>query len=126
MPDVTYYTPMSPHHKKLFLLNSEIKTPPISKEVRIEIGVLLRELQSGKTLSEPQSKSMPSIGRRFHELRITDYENNSIWRVIYRVDKNAILICYVFNKKTRKTPKKIIDLCKERAREYDNGQRKKK
>ena len=61
---------------------------------------------------------MPSIGPGFHELRIND--KNVIWRIIYRVDPDAIIILEVFKKKTSKTPKQIIDACRKRLRDYDS------
>jgi len=60
---------------------------------------------------------MPSIGRRCHELRIAD--KGAIWRVIYRIDPDAIVIGEVFSKKTRKTPKAVIDTCIARFQQYD-------
>ena len=61
---------------------------------------------------------MPSIGLRCHELRITD--EDKIWRIIYRVDSDAIVILEVFSKKTRTTSKRIIDICKQRIKDYDS------
>jgi phage-related protein len=101
----------------LVLLHGEIKTPPFSSEARIEAGFLLRKLQRGELLSMPQSRPMPSIGARCHELRITDA--NSIWRIIYRTDEDAILILEVFNKKTVATPKNVIAVCQRRVINYD-------
>jgi phage-related protein len=60
---------------------------------------------------------MPSIGTRCHELRIVD--ENATWRVIYRIDSDAIVIGEVFSKKTPATPKAVIEACKRRFREYD-------
>lgn len=60
---------------------------------------------------------MPSIGERCHELRIRDAEKN--WRIIYRIDDDAILIVEVFNKSTRTTPKNVIDICRKRLSKYD-------
>ena len=40
---------------------------------------------------------------------------------MYRTDADAIVIAEVFPKKTGKTPKKTIDTCKARFRDYDNG-----
>lgn len=54
----------------------------------------------------------------FHELRINDERNT--WRIIYRVDDDAIIILKVFNKKTQQTPKQVIAVCKKRIKEYDN------
>lgn len=104
--------------KELMILSGEIKTPPMSKEARIETGYLLRLLQLGESLSLPRSRPMPSIGKRCHELRINDAHVS--WRIIYRVDADAIIILEVFAKKTRKTPKEIIDRCQERIRLYDS------
>lgn len=84
----------------------------------MEAGYLLRVLQSGGMVSMPHSRPMPSIGRRCHELRITD--ENRIWRLVYRIDADAIIITEVFEKKTSKTPKSIIENCKARLRKYDN------
>ena len=104
--------------KPLVWLHGEIKTPPLSGEARIEAGYLLRRLQMGEKQSLPQSRPMPSIGRRCHELRIDD--QNKTWRIVYRLDLDAIVILEVFEKKTRKTPSEIIDNCKRRIRLYDN------
>ena len=66
--------------KVLVILSGEIKTPPMSAEARREAGLLLRQLQLGESLSLPQSRPMPSIGPRCHELRINDA--NKTWRII--------------------------------------------
>ena len=34
------------------------------------------------------------------------------WRIIYRVDEDAIIIGEVFAKKTQSTPKQVIDACR--------------
>lgn len=60
---------------------------------------------------------MPSIGTSCYELRIRDANKN--WRIIYRIDDDAILIVEVFNKTTRSTPKNIIEVCKKRLSKYD-------
>ncbi len=41
------------------------------------------------------------------------------WRIIYRIDDDAILIVEVFNKSMRTTPKNVIDICKKRLSKYD-------
>ncbi len=108
--------------KVLILLHGEIKTPPLSREARIEAGLLLRKLQQGELLSMPHSRPMPTIGSHCHELRIVDA--NSIWRIVYRIDFDAVLILEVFSKKTRETPQNIIDACKKRIRNYDSDKGK--
>ncbi len=105
--------------KPLVWLHGEVKTPPFSAEARVEAGYLLRLLQRGEKLSMPQSRPMPSIGARCHELRIND--EKVTWRLIYRVDEDALVILDAFKKKTQQTPKKVIDVCKRRIKEYDNA-----
>ena len=110
---------MTSADKPLVWLEGEIKTPPFSQAARLEAGYLLRMLQRGETLGMPHSRPLPSIGARCHELRIND--ERMTWRIIYRIDSDAIVILEVFSKKSRTTPKAIIDVCKRRLREYDNA-----
>jgi len=103
--------------KALVILSGEIKTPPLSLKARREIGFLVRKLQQGMTLEMPNSRPMPSIGRRCHELRVND--ENQTWRVIYRTDSDAVLVAALFSKKTSKTPKQIVDQAKRLLTQYD-------
>ncbi|MDI1289440.1 MAG: type II toxin-antitoxin system RelE/ParE family toxin [bacterium] len=103
--------------KPLIWLHGEVKTPPLSSSARIETGVLLRRLQQGESFGLPAQRPMPVIGSRCQELRIID--EDSTWRLIYRMDSDAIIIAEVFQKKTPTTPKAVIDACKRRFREYD-------
>lgn len=109
---------MKQQEKPLVWLHGEIKTPPFSSNARIEGGYLLRQLQQGLKLSLPHSRPMPSIGKRCYELRIND--ENKIWRIIYRIDEDAIVILEVFEKKTQRTPREIIELCKHRLSLYES------
>lgn len=93
-----------------------MKTPPFSKEARIESGGLLRRLQRGEKLSLPHSRPMPSIGKACHELRIEDAKRT--WRIAYHVDAEVIVILDVFAKTTRQTPRAAIEACKARLRRY--------
>ena len=65
----------------------------------------------------PISRPLPAIGVRCAELRIVD--ENTTWRIIYRVDADAVLIAEVFAKKTPATPRTVINVCKRRLRDYD-------
>ena len=105
--------------KPLVWLEGEIKTPPFSAGARLEAGLLLRRLQRGEMLGMPHSRPMPSLGPRCHELRINDA--GVAWRIIYRIDSDAIVILEVFSKKSGKTPRSVIDACKRRIKEYDNA-----
>lgn len=62
---------------------------------------------------------MPGVGPRCHELRIRDANRN--WRIIYRIDPDAIVVVEVFAKTTQKTPASVIDTCKKRLRRYDEA-----
>jgi phage-related protein len=62
---------------------------------------------------------MPQVGRRCHELRIVDVD--VAWRIICRVDHDAILILEVFRKLTPHTPAEIISTCRQRLRSYDHA-----
>jgi phage-related protein len=104
--------------KPLAWLHGEVKSPPLSAAARLEAGFLLRKLQQGEKLPMPWSRPMPSIGKRCHELRINDEDGT--WRIVYRIDEDAILILDVFQKQTRQTPQNVINACKKRISQYDN------
>lgn len=108
---------MAPKDKSLVWLHGVVRTPPFSREARVEAGYLLRRLQSGEMLAMPHSRPMPSIGPRCHELRIHD--EKVTWRIIYRSDDDAIIILEVFEKRTKQTPQPVIDACKQRLRDYE-------
>ena len=108
---------MTPADKPLVWLHGEVKTPPFSPAARIEAGILLRRLQRGETLGMPHSRPFPTIGPRCHELRIQ--EERATWRILYRVDSDAIVIAEVFSKKTQTTPRQIIEVAQRRLRAYD-------
>ena len=110
---------MSPPDKPLVWLHEAVKSPPLSHEGRLYAGVLLRRLQGGETLPMPYSRPMPAIGGRCGELRIVD--DGSIWRIIYRIDEDAIVILDVYQKKTTKTPQRVIAACRQRLRDYEAG-----
>lgn len=110
---------MSPDDKPLVWLHGEVRAPPFSQAARLEAGFLLRRLQRGETLSMPHSRPMPSIGVRCHELRVND--QNSTWRLVYRVDEDAIVILEVFSKKTAKTPTRVIAASQRRMKTYDDA-----
>ena len=102
--------------KPLVWLKSEVKTPPFSSQARLEAGLLLRRLQQGQGLSLPHSRPMPAVGRQCHELRIGD--RDQIWRIVYHVAPDAIVILDVFSKKTQATPVQIVRVCEKRLAAY--------
>ena len=60
---------------------------------------------------------MPVVGPRCNELRIQDERVS--WRVVYRVDPDAIVVAAVFAKKTQPTPQDVIVQSRRRLRRYD-------
>jgi phage-related protein len=108
---------MNVNDKPLVWLYGEVKSPPLSRTARLEAGFLLRRLQRGDTLSMPHARPMPAIGPHCYALRVND--ENTTWRIIYRIDPDAIVLCEVFEKKTQRTPKSVIDVCQQRLRLYD-------
>jgi phage-related protein len=76
---------------------------------------MLRKLQSGEML---HSRAMPAIGKRCHDLRI-NYQGVA-WRIIYRIDPDAVIILDIFEKKTNKTPRHVIAACRDRILLYDS------
>lgn len=114
MPKLTYAYPSEV--KPLVWLSTVISTPPLSDQARKEAGLLLRQIQKGVTVTFPSSRPMPSIGARCHELRIQD--RNDSWRIIYRIESDAILILDSFSKKSQRTPGNVIVKCRARLASY--------
>ena len=112
---------MTSGDKPLVWLHGKVKSPPFTAAARIEAGVLLRKLQGGGKLSMPHSRPMPAVGPRCHELRIPD--EAATWRIIHRLDPDAVIIAEVFEKKTRATPERVIEVCQRRLRAYDDAVR---
>jgi phage-related protein len=79
--------------------------------------MLLRLLQEGERLDMPQAEPLPDVGPRCGVLRVRDAEHN--WRIMYRIDSDAVLVVEVYPKKTRKIPDEVIERCKKRLKQYD-------
>jgi phage-related protein len=106
-----------PRRKPLVWLHGEIKTPPFTPDGRQEAGMLLRLLQEGVRVGMPQAEPLPDVGQRCGALRVRDEGHN--WRIMYRVDTDAVLVLDVYAKKTRTIPDEVIDRCKLRLKRYD-------
>jgi phage-related protein len=87
-----------------------------SRTARFEAGFLLRRLPDGQHIDMPASRPMPDIGRNCHELRIDD--GGVTWRIIYHLSPDAVVILDVFQKKSRATPKQVIEVSRRRLRAY--------
>ena len=107
--------------KPLVWLHGEIKTPPFTGDGRQEAGMLLRQLQQGMPLGMPQAEPLPDVGKRCGALRVRDAQHN--WRIMYRIDSDAVLILEVYAKKSRKIPDEVIERCQDRLQRYDEAVR---
>ena len=95
------------------------QTPPMGADARVQAGYLLRKVQKGENLGMPDSRPMTGIGKRVYELRIKDGEQNKTWRVIYRIDRDMIIVVHWFQKTTDQTPQNTIKTSKARLAGYD-------
>jgi phage-related protein len=91
----------------------------VGEKGRRNLGAANRVFQEGGQLSMPVSRPMPSIGARCHELRVAD--DGRRWRLIYRIDVDAILAVDLFRKTTQKTPRQALERCRKRLRDYDES-----
>jgi len=55
--------------------------------------------------------------RRCHELGIRD--EGHVWRLVYRIDDDAIVILEVFEKDSGETPEHVKEVCRQRLKRYD-------
>jgi phage-related protein len=103
--------------RPLVWLHGEVKTPPFTPQGRQETGMLLRLLQEGERLGMPEAEPLPDVGPRCGALRVRDTTHN--WRIMYRIDPDAVLVLEVYPKKTRRIPDEVIQQCKQRLKQYD-------
>lgn|SRR6185437_15301027 len=88
-----------------------------SQPRRVEAGMLLRRLQEGDRLGMPHSRPMPGVGPRCHELRVVDA--GKTWRIVCRLDPDAVVMADVFQKTTQQTSVRVIQDCRRRLAQYD-------
>jgi phage-related protein len=111
---------MDENEKPVIWVHGKVKSPPFSLAARRETGALLQRVQQGQSLPFPLSRPMPVIGPNCHELRITD--ENREWRIIYTIQPSRIYVIDVFQKTTPKTPKRVIDNCRQRLRRIQQSE----
>ena len=83
-------------------------------EAKREAGYQLERVQAGK---DPEDwKPMPSVGLGVNEIRVR--VDGGAFRVIYLAKfAEAVYVLHAFQKKARKTPKRDLDLARQRFRE---------
>lgn len=89
----------------------ELRKAP--KEVIMDAYSLFEDLESGKKLTMPISKPLPSIYKGLHELRLN--YRDGIYRIFYIFKvKDVIFVLHATKKKTQKIDKKTKDLLLKR------------
>jgi hypothetical protein len=102
MSELTYTRLPGGGGKPLVWLHGQIKTPPLSRSARVQMGYLLRLVQQAVLPGMPHSRWMKRICAARHELRVKDSGVN--WRLVYRVDEATEL---------------MIEVCQRRLAHYN-------
>jgi phage-related protein len=88
------------------------------EEARQEAGHELYQVQAGRGPSD--WKPMPTIGAGVREIRV--HEASGAYRVIYIATfADAVHVLHAFQKKTRKTARRDLELAAARLRELKRG-----
>lgn len=87
-----------------------------SEDIRSDFVGALELLSQGKVLKMPLSRSLASIHRGLHELRLKDAKGQV--RVLYFIKKReAIYLLHAFKKKSQAIPAKELKLVLKRIKE---------
>jgi phage-related protein len=88
------------------------------EEVRRDAGHELYQVQTGRDPGD--WKPIPTIGGGVREIRVRDA--SGAYRVIYIAAlADAVHVLHAFQKKTRKTARRDLELAKARLREINRG-----
>jgi phage-related protein len=83
-------------------------------DARQDAGYQLDKVQRGQTPDD--CKPMPSIGKAVQEIRL--WEESGTYRVIYTAKlRDAVYVLHAFQKKTRTTPARDIEVARRRLAE---------
>jgi phage-related protein len=103
-----------------FLGSSRRVLREFPKNARQEAGYQLERIQMG--ISAEDFKPMPSIGKGVEEIRIR--EESGAYRVIYTARlAEAVYVIHAFQKQTRATPHRDIEIARERFLQLMRGMR---
>ena len=103
-----------------FLGNSLDCLREFPEEARHDVGYQLDQVQRGKRPND--FKPMPSVGRGVEELRVWD--DSGTYRMIYLARlQDAVYVLHAFQRKTRTTSKRDIEIAKGRYAELRRGRK---
>lgn len=98
-----------------FLGDSRDVLRSLPERARYRVGVELRAVQRG--LEPHDWKPMATVGPGVREIRIR--EAADAFRVVYLANlADRVLVLHAFQKKTRQTPKRDLDLAAKRLKEW--------
>jgi phage-related protein len=101
-----------------FLGDSRKVLREFPKDARQEAGYQLQRIQTG--LQAEDFKPMHSIGAGVEEIRIS--ENSGAYRVVYTARlAEAVYVLHAFQKKTRTTSQRDVEVARERFRQLMRG-----
>lgn len=90
----------------------------LPRPIREDLADALARLDEGHSLSMPLSRPMPAVGSGVHELRLKD--RSGAYRTIYALRRaGTVYVLHAFKKSTRATPKRNLDLARQRLREIE-------
>jgi phage-related protein len=102
----------------LFLGDSRKALREFPDDARREAGYQLDRVQCG--LPPNDFKSMPSIGRGVEEIRVR--EASGTYRIVYTARlADTVFVLHAFQKKTRATSPRDIEIARERFRQLMRG-----
>ena len=101
-----------------FLGNSLERLRQFPEDARHDVGYQLEQVQHGKQPTD--FKSMSSVGKGVEELRVWD--DSGTYRVVYIARfAEAVYVLHTFQKKTRATSERDIELARARYAELRGG-----
>lgn len=97
-----------------FVGDSKDRLRDFPQDAKREAGFQVDKVQAGGLPDD--YRTMSSVGSGVMEIRIR--EDNGAFRVFYVANRgDAVFVLHCFQKKTQKTPKKEVDLGKQRFKE---------
>lgn len=102
----------------VYATRDELSVPPFSEAGRAKALENLRQLSLGVSFAPPIVKPMRSIGPGVAELRFSDGAVRQSFRIDYYRDTSAVVVLAIFEKKSQKTPRRILEACESRLRAY--------
>jgi len=92
----------------------------LDKPIKIILGEDISKVQFRWPLGMPLVRS---LGQGIHELR--SHIPNGIVRILFMVNNKTMILLHGFIKKTEKLPTQDFNITKERAKNYEQQERKK-